>query len=486
MRLRATPSRAMPAAATVAFLAILTFGCSPQVAESDSIPSPTPSATQPTEPPVHGLETIEPTATSDRDPHTNSYLEATVQPCTPIAGSKLDPCERRFDEWERITSPYIGNTPPQMVSPPNIEGAISDLLYRDIAIPHVVLRGTFVADTTRCAEQSHAFYGGSRYGFHEVAKIQPYLHDRCFGDVRVNEYLIGRGPSHLTVDLGSHHKILDLTGEEYYDWLLEIHSIFEEREFIIWLLLPVSYNFSAWKMLSYPWDVQKKPDGTVVVVDWLARDLSHLPRDENGFESDLNEFRETLNQVYASYTRSTGGKTTNAEGAPDLIHDANTEFIRSHMMRSEVFTILDATPAAPPPIPGEDDLYTPGQNILDATATATVEVPGGLTDLDTPTPILEDEPTAIATVESTATPEPMPTVTPEPVPTPETTLEPTATATPEPVPTPDPADTPTPESDLPLGPGDATATPEDPLAPGTSGEDSTETPEPDQPRGPGA
>lgn len=320
------------------------------------------------EPPTRVIETsrpatielepvvLPPTIISREAPAANSYLEATVEPCVPARGSRLDPCERRFDDWDRTFTPYISSAPRPMVSPPTMEGSISYLLDRGV-VPHLVIRGTFVPNSTRCVEQSDALYGGTN-GIVGEAGVRHYIHDRCFGDVRVNEYLIGNGPSHLTIDLGHHHKILDLTGQEYYDWLLDMHTIFEERELIVWLMLPVSYNFAAWKMLVYPLDVQRKSDGTVVVVEWLARRQPHLQREENGFEVELDVYRETIKRVYSEHARSTGGKMTLRQDSPDLIRDANTEFIRSHMMRSEVFNIIDATPAAPPPIPGEDDLYT--------------------------------------------------------------------------------------------------------------------------------
>ena len=436
------------------------------------------------------------------------YLSATVEPCLPVPGSDLDPCERRFDNWDRVRSPYRSGSVGPRPETPTVEASLRLWFDGDPAwVPHIIIRGTPLKDTTRCIERDAIIFGGMSIG-REPSVLQQ-VSDRCFVDVRVNEYIVGRGPSVLTIIVGKHHKILDYHGDEYYEWLEGIHSIFEGREWIFGLMVPTEFSFATWSINYSPWDVQRRDDGTLVVVDWLARRLPELPRNQNGFEITLDEFRRTAKRVHANHFRTTSGKTGVFDGAPLIITDANPEFIFDHMSHAPVFNIIDVTPQPPPPAPGEGDLFTPGQNVADPTLTVSPEVPGGLEGTATPVSALGDEPTATATVEPTATPEAAPTpeledtptpeaevaptATPEPVPTPEP--EPTATATPEPIV--DPTETPTPEPEPtatdtpePVVEPTATPTPEPAIEPTATPEDAvaTDTPEPEVPgpEGPGA
>ena len=442
----------------------------------------------------------------------SGYLSATVEPCSPVHGSDLDPCERRFDNWDLVRSPYRSGSGRPEPDTPTIEASLALWFDGDHAdVPHIIVRGTPFPNTTRCVEQDVTIFGGIGIG-HEPYTI-PQVSDKCFVDLRVNEYIVGRGPSVLTILVGGHHKILDYQGNEYYEWLEGIHSIFEGREWIIGLTVPIEFSYSTWQINYFPWDLQRRNDGTLVVVDWLARMMPELPRNQNGFEATLDEFRKIAKRVHATHSESTGGRTGAFEGAPLIIADANVEFIHALISHAPVFNIIDATPESPPPVPGDGDRYTPGQNISDETVTASPEVPGGLEGTPTPVSALGDEPTATveptatATVEPTATESAEPTVTPEPAPTPDLEDTPTPepdvapTATPEPVPTPEPEPTATPEpvveptatpEPAPVVEPTATATPEPEPAvePTATPEDAvaTDTPEPEVPgpEGPGA
>ena len=62
---------------------------------------------------------------------------------------------------------------------------------------HIVVRGTVLADTTRCAiyevEEPEYVAEAIRRQF------KGWTHNFCFSDVRVNEYLLGVGPPMLSV-----------------------------------------------------------------------------------------------------------------------------------------------------------------------------------------------------------------------------------------------------------------------------------------------
>jgi len=122
----------------------------------------------------------------------------------------------------------------------------------------------------------------------------------------------------------------------------------------------------------------------------------------------------------------TGGRTgtvNDMEGRPPpkLASDASPFGFSDFLARTR---LIEGIPAAPPPVPGENDPNPDGLRINDVIATRVaggVRIPGGLEDTPTPVSALGDEPTATTepTAEPTATANPDPIVTPETAPTPE-------------------------------------------------------------------
>ena len=63
---------------------------------------------------------------------------------------------------------------------------------------HLVVRGTYLPDTTRCATQN--VYRNSRGGEFDAGNGLAMV--TCYADIRVNEYLLGSGPASLTAVVG--------------------------------------------------------------------------------------------------------------------------------------------------------------------------------------------------------------------------------------------------------------------------------------------
>ena len=282
---------------------------------------------------------------------TNSYLVATVEPCAPLPQSEVDPCARRFDEWDVRETPYIHGELMPLEGPPTIETVLSERYFRaSYSIPHIVVRGTVIPGTTRCREADRFLLTA----FHEAPYVDEHQRDTCFSELRVNEYIVGRGPSRLTVKVGAHHKVDKLFDDSasYYEWLEGIHSVFEGSEWVVGLLVSYDAAFSAWKISDRPWDLQKREDGTLVVVDWMARTKRrHGPLNDNGFEMTLDGFRDLVRRMHRDYVESNRGRIGDFEGAPFVLNDANHEFIHAYMSSAPVFSIVDATPRAAPPPP---------------------------------------------------------------------------------------------------------------------------------------
>lgn len=121
------------------------------------------------------------------NPATTSYLRSTVEPCQPVLGSDLDPCERRLDDWDRTRSPYRSASYPKPVEPPTIEASLTAAFDSPLRIPHLIVRGTVLPDSTRCEEQDRILV--SAYGFEPKVREGPW--DTCFSELRVGEYIVG-------------------------------------------------------------------------------------------------------------------------------------------------------------------------------------------------------------------------------------------------------------------------------------------------------
>ena len=283
---------------------------------------------------------------------TNSYLVGTVEPCAQLTEFDADPCERRFDDWDVVQTPYNTGHPHRRERGPHaVETTITLAYNHSWSIPHLIVRGTVLPGSTRCEEQNTKLFGA----FSEEPKAMEWAGDACFSELRVKDYIVGSGPPLLTIEVGSHHKIFDYgdtSGDRYYDWVEGIHSVYEGSEWVVALSVPIDFAYSVWRTwTNLWWDVQRRQDGTVVVADYQARYHSQLPREENGYEVTLDEFRETARRLHAEYLLAHGGRIGDFEGAPRVLNDANYEFLHAHMSRSPVFDIVDATPrAAPPPL----------------------------------------------------------------------------------------------------------------------------------------
>ncbi len=129
----------------------------------------------------------------------NEYLVARIAPCTLIEGSDVDPCAVR-DSVPIAQS--IGSSESPGGLPPGFKEMISSEGFPATAV-HVVVRGTIVPRTTRCAS-----YRVIHHPYIEGVDEAGYLEDlrwlECFADVRMNDYIVGTGLPVLTTVFWGH------------------------------------------------------------------------------------------------------------------------------------------------------------------------------------------------------------------------------------------------------------------------------------------
>ena len=162
------PSRRLPPAPTPLPAAVLLPTSTPA-----AFPTPTPVSTQ----------------TSTSVPGA-SYLAEEIPPCTPVTGSSVDPCEQGAEGALTTSSGGLIVFDVPLGAKSILYGAPTTPMYTT----HVVLRGTYLPGTVRCTSGNRIRYP-SYVGDRQSERRFIY----CFADVRVNAYLLGTGPSTLTV-----------------------------------------------------------------------------------------------------------------------------------------------------------------------------------------------------------------------------------------------------------------------------------------------
>ena len=211
------------------------------------------------------------------------YFTGEIEPCTPVDGYAVDPCEGGVRlsalDWTggiMASSPVPGSEP----------APIRSFLERSLGYtPHIILRGTYLPDTLRCA----GLVPYHTPSYREPGYTQNLYHTECYADVRVNSYIVGSGPSKLTVlvafDPWFAHELVRMaeaggrsveeqiafnrfglehifgTGIQYYPESTGIGG----REAILFIGPSHNAATEVWEVFN-TWDIQRNDDNEVVVI----------------------------------------------------------------------------------------------------------------------------------------------------------------------------------------------------------------------------
>ena len=363
-----------------------------------SVPTPTPTAAPVTtttlEPPATPAPNSTQTAKISPPP---TYLTEEIPPCTPVTGSSVDPCESRSDF-------YMG--------PDNRVGSLGDfpVLVEDLVsypvevfTTHVALRGTYIPGTVRCTS-GHPGRAPSYLG---RGQSSSGLLIYCFADVRVNAYLLGTGPSTLTVTVYTslYQSVLAFGGddEDYgleqlesrrlayeralseggrfqynpplrgflppggglrplrreYDTLDEAHEPngpavigppggIGGREAVLFIGPSYRASVEAW-MVFWTWDVERREDGVVVALH-PYRHYFDTRLNEHYAEMELPALTQAVTTAHRSRVAANGGRIGEDTDLPMLETDANR--LRQYFSDPKVGGYAPGVPApAQPPPP---------------------------------------------------------------------------------------------------------------------------------------
>ena len=303
-----------------------------------------------------------------------------------MTGSSVDPCESRSESALTTESDHlsIGDAPllvEDLVSYPS-----------EFLTTQVVLRGTYLPGTVRCTS-GHPSRAPSYLG---RSHPSPGLLIYCFADVRVNAYLLGTGPSTLTVVVKRGLYVLRAgdTDEDYgleqlesrrlaYESALSEGGRFEydpplrgflppdggegplRREYelngpavigppggiggsevVLFIGPSVRISVEAWQVF-WTWDVERREDGVVVALhpyrDWFDVETYRLY-----LEMELPALTRAVTAAHQARVAANGGRIGEDTGLPMLVTDANR--LRQYFSDPKVggYATGVPTPALPP------------------------------------------------------------------------------------------------------------------------------------------
>ncbi|MCY4475188.1 MAG: hypothetical protein OXC83_07105 [Chloroflexi bacterium] len=316
------------------------------------------SSTQP--PPSPTLDQTSTIRTTSVDPSV-SYLEATVEPCSPVEGSSIDPCERRdwsynwvvqFQHPDLVKFTHVtgqGRKTPYYPPPTLREEMrlsfqpITGQKHRlgDDQIPHFFARGVFRPGSTRCAlHESNLTFGSDG-----ITTLSREL--GCYADFEVREYLVGRGPELLTL----HPPVFILhtpqdpdfykTGERLGDLASHVGETWEGSEFVVVVGLNYNNAVEVWRVNGVG-DVQRREDGEIII-SW---GFLHLYPPNKPFEPYLNMLEPRLDDYRTEVAPAYFAAAEEFDLNPVL--DANLIFLRKYLEGFGIYDV-DEVEIKPPP-----------------------------------------------------------------------------------------------------------------------------------------
>ena len=303
-----------------------------------------------------------------------------IPPCTPAPGSSVDPCE------PDVHLPQMGGAAGSMINLGDEPRSVRELLDGYVPwVPHLVVRGTYLPGAVRCT-------AGDRLRLHSYEDPEDYdltLHTlsfRCYADVRANAYIVGDGPSTLTVQVGwdiywdgdyatsaadlnlteaelierirQGHEELLIGGQLDYEHYVETGNVrptggIVGREVVLFIGPTHDISAETWLVMA-TWDVQRQEDDTVIAVHPDRNLWRHLRPDDYSthralLEMGLPTFTQAVTTAHQARIAANGGRTGADPGLPMLV--ANVDQLPQFMTAVGTYDHPDGPPAQPPPVP---------------------------------------------------------------------------------------------------------------------------------------
>ena len=289
--------------------------------------------------------------------------ESEPPPCTPLEGETRDPCEGDLTQISDTNTRGIS-----LIPDAGDVGSWLDFPDSRIFDGHIVARGQYIPGTVRCVTWS-------------TKRVQPHIgvlsYDFgsglgsvwCYADLQVADYMVGSGPSVLTV-LAKEVRYWDrdMTAEEAEAARSSAERVFVTGgstnrildvppggitgvEAILFLGPAIDASIEAWQVMTI-WDVERRDDGTVIAVDpyrwyWQQQD-DYEAEYRSKVEIALPAFKTAAKAAHQARLTAYGGRIDAEVGTPQLVTDVNN----LHAFHVETGNVNhpDGPPVQPPPV----------------------------------------------------------------------------------------------------------------------------------------
>ena len=194
--------------------------------------------------------------------------------------------------------------------------------------------------------------------------------------MRVNEYILGSGPSVLTVIAYVFYYLNYYERDDLYSTLppdkeneteqeyIERLRLFHEqrlsggegniagREAMLFLGPSFDTGVEAWQVMRQ-WRLEQQDDSTVVAIhpqrdDWRRFSPDEYQRYRSQLEMELSAFKQTMVDAHRTRVVANGGRTRPDPTFPMLVTDANQ--LSQYFREVGAYDHPDGPPAQPPPV----------------------------------------------------------------------------------------------------------------------------------------
>ena len=311
---------------------------------------------------------------------------AETAPCTPVGGSTVASCEPGPSVFGEVAASVEADGGVSMILIPEALELRYQLTAGKTLHGHIVVRGTYLPDTTRCV-----VHDGLRYPPQRQTSSSGLRTIKCYADVRVHEYIIGAGPPVLTVIADvlyylNYYEFADLSilppdkeNENEQEYIERLRVFYEQRlgggednedsiegrEAMLFLGPSLDISVEAWEVMRQ-WRLEQRDEGTVVAVhpirdDWRAA-REDFQQYRSQLEMELPAFRQAITTAHQARVTASDGRVRPEADYPMLVTDANQ--LSEYFREVGAYDDPDNPPAQPPPV-------TPASALSSGTPTPT-------------------------------------------------------------------------------------------------------------------
>ena len=281
------------------------------------------------------------------------YLTQAIPPCTPVEGSERDPCGEVEKQGGSGAEGAVGKDAPFSLRF-FLDGGLSSVDNTSYAIleAHLVVRATFLPDTIRCETQDTTERAGRSPTYSGIARDirgEGVFIINCFADIRVNDYVVGTGPTKLPI-MVTRKQIPRLEDESVAEYALLVEELRDDLETSYisgafkpgWIVVPeggysglekvmflgpaLNFSIASFQVFGL-WDLERRDDGTVIVVHpnrvyWQFKE-DYETQYRHLVEWTLPEFTTSMQAAQTARLAEAGGRIGLEANLPMLITDAN-------------------------------------------------------------------------------------------------------------------------------------------------------------------